>query len=172
MNRAIILLSLTLLTGCPETITESFPCTTDTQCAHPRVCVEGTCVIECYLSAECESGEECRYNACVEIVEVADSGVTDGATGDAATTDGALSDAATDAEATDMLTQGDAGQASDATTPTADATTPLDAMVPVEDAMTPAEDAAQPAPDAAMMIDEGVAVDAAEDASAADSGAE
>lgn len=77
-------LCLTGLAGCSTSVTDGVRCQADIQCPERQICVQRTCVTECFVDDECPSGE-CRFNVCVP-------GEADAAPGDG----GAL-DAGTDA---------------------------------------------------------------------------
>ena len=144
-----LLLSATAicLIGCPESITSSGSCASDSQCEYPRICRDGQCVVQCFLDNECAETEACVYNRCIESPSSLDGGVDARPVMDSAMTD-----------ASQPIT--DAAQAIDGSL--------VDSSVATSD-MTVARDAQTPA-DAQMSSDFGSADSATEDAQVGDIG--
>ena len=110
MARVRLILWLALA-GCSTPITAAPNCVTNSQCPGDQSCVEGACVVQCFLDRECDPGARCEFNRCVApladarppepdttvvIDAAADAGADAGPDG-AVATDGGLDGAAADA---------------------------------------------------------------------------
>mgnify|MGYP001316556438 CR=1 FL=1 len=154
MSKVIPVLFI-LLAACSETVTTSGACIEDNQCAYPRVCRSGACVVQCFLDTECIDGETCRFNRCVAPdvdAQTADADATlvdmtiDGSAVDdmafeldAAMTLDALMDASRVVDAGDALDSAHDVMPSDEADVTALPDSSPDAMQPEPDAATPAD---------------------------------
>ena len=105
MKYVIIVLLSFFTAACTEATTStSSTCTSDNQCAHPRVCRSGSCIVQCFLDTECLDGEICLFNRCEAHIDENDMGRQDASSGDASNP----SDSAIDSTIEDMTTPSDA----------------------------------------------------------------
>ncbi|MEE2755757.1 MAG: hypothetical protein VYA30_03810 [Myxococcota bacterium] len=121
MSKVVSVLFI-FLVACSETVTTTGTCIEDNQCAYPRVCRSGTCVVQCFLDTECIDGETCRFNRCVAPdvdarTNQADADLVDVAVDSTVTNDlGSVSDSTTQLDLSiDASASSDATQQQDST---------------------------------------------------------
>ena len=125
--RFLLSVTAVCLVGCPENITSSGSCVSDSQCEFPKICRDGKCVVQCFLDSECAETAACVYNRCVESASSSDGGadarpVTDSSMTDASqpvtdagqAIDGSLVDSGV--VTSDMAVSSDANASADAQT--------------------------------------------------------
>ena len=72
--RFLLSVTAVCLVGCPENITSSGSCVSDSQCEFPKICRDGKCLVQCFLDSECAETAACVYNRCVESASSSDGG--------------------------------------------------------------------------------------------------
>ncbi len=64
LHRSLLLVGGFLcLMGCSELASPSSTCSSNVSCPDNLVCVNGDCIVECYLDSDCDAGT-CNFNRC------------------------------------------------------------------------------------------------------------
>ena len=59
-----------LCSSCLDLQAIDLPCGGPANCSSPRQCIEGQCVAACYDDTDCEQGESCVRQLCIQEIQV------------------------------------------------------------------------------------------------------